>query len=74
MYGFKGNDTYGIKVLKRVIVDKVLPKCKMDSGVFDIADVSAANLLLRFIFVNEIRLLKYIKYPPEVSVSAVLVK
>jgi glycosyltransferase involved in cell wall biosynthesis len=35
MYGFRGSDTHGIKVLKRKVVEKVLPKCKTDSGIFD---------------------------------------
>jgi hypothetical protein len=34
-FKFKGSDTHGIKVLRREVVNKVLPKCKTDSGIFD---------------------------------------
>jgi glycosyltransferase involved in cell wall biosynthesis len=34
-YNFKGSDTHGIKIMKRIVVDKILPKCKTDSGIFD---------------------------------------
>lgn len=35
MHGFKGSDTHGIKIMKRGVVDKVFPKCKTTSGIFD---------------------------------------
>jgi glycosyltransferase involved in cell wall biosynthesis len=35
MYGFRGSDTHGIKVIKKEVVKKVLLKCKTDSGIFD---------------------------------------
>jgi glycosyltransferase involved in cell wall biosynthesis len=35
VYNFAGSDTHGIKVLKRKVLDKVLPKCRTDSGIFD---------------------------------------
>ena len=34
-YKFKGSDTHGIKVVRRNVVEKILPKCKTDSGIFD---------------------------------------
>jgi len=35
VYGFGGSDTHGIKILRREVVNKILPKCKTDSGIFD---------------------------------------
>lgn len=35
LFGFKGSDTHGIKVMKRIVVDKVLKKCKTTSGIMD---------------------------------------
>jgi glycosyltransferase involved in cell wall biosynthesis len=35
IYKFKGSDTHGIKVIRKEVVDKILPKCKTDSGIFD---------------------------------------
>jgi glycosyltransferase involved in cell wall biosynthesis len=35
MHKFKGSDTHGIKVIRRSIVEKILPKCKTYSGIFD---------------------------------------
>lgn len=35
IYGFKGSDTHGIKILKREVLKKVLSKCKITSGIFD---------------------------------------
>ena len=35
MYGFKGTDSHGIKIIKQKTVRKVLPKCKTSSGIFD---------------------------------------
>lgn len=32
---FAGSDTHGIKVVKKEVVEKILPKCKTDSGIFD---------------------------------------
>lgn len=32
---FKGSDTHGTRILRRKVVDGVLPKCKTDSGIFD---------------------------------------
>ncbi len=34
-FEFGGSDTHGMKVLRKGVVDKVLPKCKTDSGIFD---------------------------------------
>lgn len=35
VYGFGGSDTHGIKILRKEVVNKILPKCKTDSGIFD---------------------------------------
>ena len=35
LYGFKGTDTHGIKIIKRKVIKKVLPECKITSGIFD---------------------------------------
>ncbi|EKE12716.1 MAG: group 2 family glycosyl transferase [uncultured bacterium] len=35
VYRFKGSDTHGIKVMKKNVADRVLPRCKTDSGIFD---------------------------------------
>jgi glycosyltransferase involved in cell wall biosynthesis len=35
IHGFKGSDTHGIKLIKRKVVKKILPKCKTNSGIFD---------------------------------------
>lgn len=34
-HDFNGSDTHGIKIMKKEVVDKVLPRCKTDSGIFD---------------------------------------
>jgi glycosyltransferase involved in cell wall biosynthesis len=34
-FGFKGSDTHGIKIMRRIVADKILPECKTDSGIFD---------------------------------------
>lgn len=34
-HDFSGSDTHGIKVIRKNVVEKVLPKCKTDSGIFD---------------------------------------
>lgn len=34
-YDFKGSDTHGIKIMRRTVVEKVLPKCRTSSGIFD---------------------------------------
>lgn len=34
-YKFAGSDTHGIKIVRREVVEKILPKCKTDSGIFD---------------------------------------
>lgn len=34
-YGFRGSDTHGIKIIRSKVVDKILPKCRTDSGIFD---------------------------------------
>lgn len=34
-YGFGGSDTHGIKILKRNVLESVLPKCRTSSGIFD---------------------------------------
>ncbi|BCX14771.1 MAG: glycosyl transferase [Patescibacteria group bacterium] len=44
-YGFKGSDTHGIKIMKREVVKKVLPKCVTDSGIFDTEFVLIAQYL-----------------------------
>jgi len=33
--GFKGSDTHGIKIVKRKVIEKILSKCKTNSGIFD---------------------------------------
>jgi glycosyltransferase involved in cell wall biosynthesis len=35
MFGFRGSDTHGIKIMRKKVVSKVLSKCKTDSGIFD---------------------------------------
>jgi glycosyltransferase involved in cell wall biosynthesis len=35
MFGFKGSDTHGIKVMKKSVVEKILKKCKTTSGIMD---------------------------------------
>lgn len=35
MYGFKGTDTHGIKLIKRKVVKTVLPLCRTKTGIFD---------------------------------------
>jgi len=35
VHKFKGSDTHGIKVLKREVIQKILPRCKTDSIFFD---------------------------------------
>ncbi|MBP9759477.1 glycosyltransferase family 2 protein [Candidatus Dojkabacteria bacterium] len=35
IFGFKGSDTHGIKVMNRNVVDKVMKKCKTTSGIMD---------------------------------------
>jgi hypothetical protein len=35
VFGFKGSDTHGIKIIRKEIVSKILPNCKTDSGIFD---------------------------------------
>lgn len=34
-YGFRGSDTHGIKILRSTVVNDVLPRCKINSGIFD---------------------------------------
>lgn len=34
-YKFKGSDTHGIKILRRRVIEKILPKCTTNSGIFD---------------------------------------
>ncbi len=33
-FGFRGSDTHGIKLLRKNVIDKVLPKCKTTSDIF----------------------------------------
>jgi len=33
-FGFKGSDTHGIKLLRKAVIDKILPKCKTTSDIF----------------------------------------
>jgi glycosyltransferase involved in cell wall biosynthesis len=35
VHGFRGSDTHGIKLVKKLAIDKVLPKCRTKSGIFD---------------------------------------
>ena len=35
VHKFVGSDTHGIKVLKRNVLEKILSKCRTDSGIFD---------------------------------------
>ncbi len=34
-YGFKGTDTHGIKLIRKRVINVILPKCKSSSGIFD---------------------------------------
>lgn len=34
-FGFKGSDTHGVKIMKKSVVKKILPKCKTNSDIFD---------------------------------------
>ena len=33
-FGFKGSDTHGIKLMRRTVIDKILPKCRTTSDIF----------------------------------------
>lgn len=33
-FGFKGSDTHGIKLMRKAVVDKILPRCKTTSDIF----------------------------------------
>jgi len=33
-FGFRGSDTHGIKLLRKAVIDKILPKCKTTSDIF----------------------------------------
>ena len=33
-FGFKGSDTHGIKLLRKTVIDKILPRCKTTSDIF----------------------------------------
>jgi len=33
-FGFKGSDTHGIKLLRKSVIDKILPRCKTTSDIF----------------------------------------
>jgi glycosyltransferase involved in cell wall biosynthesis len=35
IHNFAGSDTHGIKVMKKNVVEKILHKCKTNSGIFD---------------------------------------
>ena len=35
LFGFRGSDTHGIKILRKEVVDKILKKCKTTSGIMD---------------------------------------
>lgn len=35
MYGFRGSDTHGIKLTRKGVIEKILPRCKTDTGIFD---------------------------------------
>jgi len=35
VFGFKGTDTHGIKVMRKVVVKKILPQCKTTGGILD---------------------------------------
>jgi glycosyltransferase involved in cell wall biosynthesis len=35
VFKFSGSDTHGIKVFKKKVLERVLPKCRIDSGLFD---------------------------------------
>lgn len=35
IYKFNGSDTHGIKVMRKSVIEKILPKCKTNSGIFD---------------------------------------
>jgi len=34
IFGFKGSDTHGIKLLRKTVIDKILSKCKTTSDIF----------------------------------------
>ena len=34
-YGFRGTDTHGIKLIRKEVINSVLPLCKTSSGIFD---------------------------------------
>lgn len=35
LYGFRGTDTHGIKLIRRIVIETILPKCRTDTGIFD---------------------------------------
>lgn len=35
LFNFRGSDTHGIKVMKRVVLEKILKKCKTKDGIMD---------------------------------------
>jgi glycosyltransferase involved in cell wall biosynthesis len=35
LFGFKGSDTHGIKVMRKEVINKILKKCKTNSGIMD---------------------------------------
>ncbi len=65
MFGFKGSDTHGIKIMKRVVVDAVLKKCKTVGGIIDTEFVIRAQKLgFKFadfpVYLEEVRLPRFI--------------
>lgn len=65
MFGFKGSDTHGIKIMKRRVVDSVLKKCKTVSGIVDTEFVIRAQKLgFKFadfpVYLEEVRLPRFI--------------
>lgn len=65
MFGFKGSDTHGIKIMKRSVIDAVLKKCKTVSGIVDTEFVIRAQKLgFKFadvpVYLEEVRLPRFI--------------
>lgn len=65
IFGFKGSDTHGIKIMKRQVVDTVLKKCKTVGGIMDTEFVIKSQKLgFKFsdfpVYLEEVRLPRFI--------------
>jgi glycosyltransferase involved in cell wall biosynthesis len=65
LYGFKGSDTHGIKIIKRSVIDSVLSKCKTTGGIMDTEFVLRAQKSnFKFadfpVYLEEVRLPRFI--------------